>query len=65
MKNAIVLALLLMRMVAEEIVKEAAVRKKDGFLREGTWLLVLGSGDADVQAMPNTKYQEPIFLVVA
>jgi hypothetical protein len=59
MKNAIVLALLLMRMFAEEIVKEDVSQEEGriiGLLVVGTWL-----GPVQVQTMPNTKYQEPVF----
>jgi hypothetical protein len=59
MKNAIVLALLLMRMVAEEIVMEAACQEEGRIIRKylaiGTWL-----DHVQVRKGPNTKYQEPI-----
>jgi hypothetical protein len=48
-----------MRMVAEEIVKEAACQK-EGWILEGQ---VLGFDGVQVRTMPNTKYQEPVLIV--
>ncbi|MBZ5508734.1 MAG: hypothetical protein LAO78_25005 [Acidobacteriia bacterium] len=66
MKNAIVLALLLMRMVAEEIVKDAAAQEEGRIESKfiGIWNLVLG---LTVPNFDSAKYQvpRPRVLVVA
>jgi hypothetical protein len=65
MKNAIVLALLLMRMFAEEIVKEDVSQEEGriiGLLVVGNWYLAWPSPGSD-----NAKYQVPRagFLIIA